>query len=340
MEKMTVVDPNGGDSMEYMLDEELDLLGELGDCHKTNLADIDVIARTTAKCHLFSGRMISMVSQGPMKGASRTEAEDTDSQEEESDLLHLGLDEEDMSTSDEESKTLHAIQSLDRILQRIDILQSHIRRRQELESGSDESQTEEHVEPEDCSGLDPDQAEIRCIIRAQHHIQCQITELLCRYENLRTMMRRLSQRWKCLERQILEIRGHNQVHLEWTQESANDLSNCQHRHRSLAAVKLTKKMALLVTKTNMSSGFRYSRRYVRRALLSRHINDFHYEIEELKLLSEDICCKIDQRLEKIKIKANKMGLLNSPSPRRSSVVTEVNEVFSVQRNTNPKVMVK
>ncbi|KAH8368096.1 hypothetical protein KR084_006943 [Drosophila pseudotakahashii] len=278
--------------------------------------------------------MYSMISQRTTwEQPSTAVAEETDSQEEETELLPFGLVEEDM-TSDEESKTLNAIHGLDQILKRIDIMQSQIRRHQQLENSTDQTETEEQVS---CGGLNPKHSEIRCIQRAQHHIQCQITELLCRYDGLRDMLRTLSQQWACLERKIADIRSHNLVHLDWTEESANDLSNCQHRHRSLAAVKLTKKMALLVTKTNMSSGFRYSRRYLRQALLSRHINDFRYEITELKLLSEQICAEIDRRLNEIKIKAHKMGIQMGPTPRVSKLVTEVAEVFTVARNPAPKV---
>ncbi|XP_016999742.2 uncharacterized protein [Drosophila takahashii] len=340
MEKLTLMDPSAGDQQDYLLNEELDLLGELGDCHKTNLADIDVIARTTTRCHLTSPRLISMVSQRTTWEQPTTAvAEETDSQEEETELLPFGLRvEEEGLTSDEESKTLNAIHGLDQILKRIDIMQSQIRRHQQLEKSTDRTEEEETEEEQvSCGGLTTKHSEIRCIQRAQHHIQCQITELLCRYNGFRDMLRTLSQEWACLEQKIADIRRHNLVHLDWTQESANDLSNCQHRHRSLAAVKLTKKMALLVTKTNMSSGFRYSRRYLRQALLSRHINDFRYEVAELKLLSEQICAGIDGRLDEIKMKARKMGVQMGPTPRESQLVTEVAEVFTVARNPGSKV---
>nr|XP_016939218.1 uncharacterized protein LOC108016859 [Drosophila suzukii] len=337
MEKLTLMDPNAGEQVDYVLDEKLDLLAELGDCHKSNLGDIDVIARTTNKCQSVNARMISVVSQGTALEQPHTTvaaAEETESQEEETEQVPYGLVEEEV-TSDEESKTLGAIHGLDQILKRIDILQSQIRRHQQL--GNSTEQSEDQVS---CSGLNAKHSEIRCIQRAQHHIQCQITELLCRYEGLREMLRTLSQNWACLERRIADIRSHNVVHLEWTQESANDLSNCQQRHRSLAAVKLTKKMALLVTKTNMSSGFRYSRRFLRHALLNRHIKDFRYEIAELKLLSEEICTEIDKRLDRIKTKALEMGIQIGSTPRESNTVAEVAEVFAVARNPNPKVMGK
>ncbi|XP_037725970.1 uncharacterized protein LOC119557321 [Drosophila subpulchrella] len=335
MEKLTLMEPNAGEQVDYMLDEKLDLLAELGDCHKSNLGDIDVIARTTNKCQSLNARMISLVSQGTaLEQPTTVAAEETESQEEETEQVPYGLVEEEV-TSDEESKTLRAIHGLDQILKRIDILQSQIRRHQQLEHSTEQS--EDQIS---CSGLNVKHSEIRCIQRAQHHIQCQITELLCRYDGLREMLRTLSQTWACLERRIADIRSHNVVHLEWTQESANDLSNCQQRHRSLAAVKLTKKMALLVTKTNMSSGFRYNRRFLRRALLSRHINDFRYEIAELKLLSEQICAEIDKRLNRIKTRALKMGIQIGNTPRESKTVAEVAEVFAVARNPNPKVMGK
>ncbi|XP_016948047.1 uncharacterized protein LOC108023273 [Drosophila biarmipes] len=335
MEKLTLMDANAGEQPDYLLDEELDLLGELGDCHKANLGDIDMIARTTNKCQVPSTRVYSMVSQGTaVEQPTTLAAEESESQEEETELLPYALVEEEV-TSDEESKTLRAIHGLDQILKRIDILQSQIRRHQQLENSTEQSQAED---PVSCGGLSAKHSEIRCLQRAQHHIQCQITELLCRYDGLREMLRDLSQNWACLERRIADIRSHNVVHLEWTQESANDLSNCQQRHRSLAAVKLTKKMALLVTKTNMSSGFRYSRRFLRHALLRRHVNDFRYEIAELKLLSEQICAEIDKRLGRIKTKAHQMGVQIGNTPRESHTVAEAAEVFAVSKHPNLKVM--
>ncbi|XP_017061733.1 uncharacterized protein LOC108101770 [Drosophila ficusphila] len=324
------MDPSATEPRDYLLDEEMDLLAELGDCHKTKLEDIDVIARTTDKCQALSYRMISFKSQEPDRPT--IELEDTDSAEPESDLMPYGLAEEEEQSSDEETKTLRAIHALDQILNRIEMMQSQIRRRQQHEGSCDEQSGEEQREEQvDCSGLTPKQAEIRCVQRAQHHMQCQVSELLCRYDKLRSMMRTLSQQWAHLNCQIAEIRAHNLVHLEWTQESASDLSNCQQRHRSLAAVKLTKKMALLVTKTNMSSGFRYSRRYLRQALLERHINDFHYEIAELKLLSDEINAQIELRLDGIRDKAIQMGLFAPPTPRFSTLVAEASKPFTVPK---------
>ncbi|XP_001976933.2 uncharacterized protein LOC6551201 [Drosophila erecta] len=245
--------------------------------------------------------------------------EEYDSQDDEMEAQPCGVEEEDLTT-DEETKTLSIIQGLDQILQRIDIQQCQIRRHQQLENSTQHSEaTEDQIS---CSGLNAKQSAIRCIQRAQHHIQCQITELLCRYDALRNMLTSLSQTWTCLEQRIANIRNQNLVHLAWTEECANDLSNCQRRHRSLAAVKLTKKMALLVTKTNMSSGFRYSRRYLRHALIARHINDFRYEVAELKVLSEEIFTEINGRLDQIKMKAQQCGVQIPTTPRQSNLIPQ------------------
>nr|NP_572200.2 uncharacterized protein Dmel_CG15468 [Drosophila melanogaster]AAF45999.3 uncharacterized protein Dmel_CG15468 [Drosophila melanogaster] len=346
MDKVKMIPTNDGEPRDYPLDEDFHLLRDLGDCHKANLADIDIIARTTTKCQLGGEQMISPGYQRLGPSLDRVpDDEETDSQEEEMEILPCGMGEEGITT-DEETKTLITIQGLDEILKRIDILRSQLRRNQQLEDISQPS-----VMPEDpisCSGLNAKQSEIRCIQRAQHHIQCQLTELLCRYDALRNMLRSLGETWTCLERRIADIRGQNRVHLAWTEECANDLSNCQQRHRSLAAVKLTKKMALLVTKTNMSSGFRYSRRYLRHALIARHINDFRYEIAELKVLSEEIFSEIDGRLDQIKMKAQRFGVVFSTTPRQSNLIadgtgnteltelTDATETFTVPRSNNPK----
>ncbi|XP_039497037.1 uncharacterized protein LOC120455170 [Drosophila santomea] len=331
MDRVTLMDTKAGETKEYSLDEELNLLRDLGDCHKANLADIDMIARTTVKCQYTIPRAYSADSQRIATSMERPPStrpyEESDSLEEEMVALPCGMVEGEVTT-DEETRTLSALEGLDQILKRIDILQSQIRRSQQLENSTQQSEpSEDRIS---CSGLNAKQSEIRCIQRAQHHIQCQIAELLCRYDNFRNMLRSLIQTWTCLERRIAVIRNKNLVHLAWTEECANDLSNCQHRHRSLAAVKLTKKMALLVTKTNMSSGFRYSRRYLRNALIARHVNDFRYEIAELKVLSEEIYTEIDGRLDQIKLKAQQFGVVISTTPRQSNLITD-----ETLRNTQP-----
>ncbi|XP_017074772.1 uncharacterized protein LOC108110287 [Drosophila eugracilis] len=331
MEKVTVLELfDNFATRDYMLDEDLHLLDNLGDCQNTKLDEIDIITRTTKNCHLFKKRLVSRSSQRSSKSNEPPPVlEENSSQEEETELLPFGLAEEEVP-SDEETKTRNAILDLDQILKRIDILQCQIRRRQQMEITTEGTQQDEdHLS---CDGLNPKQSEIRCIKRAQHYIQCQITELLCRYDVLKNILRKLSHQWSCLERQIANMRSLNLDHLEWTEVAANDLSNCQNRHRSMDAVKLTKKMALLVTKTNMSCGFRYSRRYLRQALIRLHINDFHYELIELKLLSEQICSEIDQRLHKIKLKAQNMGLVFPQTPRQSTLVgADVAAPFTLAR---------
>ncbi|EDW53116.1 GM12658 [Drosophila sechellia] len=350
MDKVKMKLSNDGEPRDYPLDEDFHLLRNLGDCHKANLADIDVIARTTTKCQLAGDPIISTGYQRIVTSLDRAPVdEETDSQEEEMELLPYGMGEEGITT-DEETKTLIAIQGLDEILKRIDILRSQLRRNLQLEDMSQPSESAGGIQspcqwPE-CEA----NRRIRCIQTfPRHHIPVPTKPNSCA-ATMRSgnMLRSLGETWTCLERRIADIRGQNLVHLAWTEECANDLSNCQRRHRSLAAVKLTKKMALLVTKTNMSSGFRYSRRYLRHALIARHINDFRYEIAELKVLSEEIFSEIDGRLDQIKMKAERFGVVFSTTPRQSHLIaegtgnteltelTDATEAFTVPRSTNPK----
>ncbi|XP_052857079.1 uncharacterized protein LOC128265242 [Drosophila gunungcola] len=130
MEKMSEVnvDADAENPTDYMLDKEMDLLGELGDCHKTKLAGIDVEAKSD----------MSHNGNFPMVSQATTGAEDTTlPQEEESDLLPLGL-----VQKEGEEKTLCAIQALDKIIQRMETLQCRIRRFLQLECGTDKDESQ------------------------------------------------------------------------------------------------------------------------------------------------------------------------------------------------------
>ncbi|XP_041566622.1 uncharacterized protein LOC121467938 [Drosophila elegans] len=126
MEKMSEVNiaADAENPTDYMLDKEMDLLGELDDCHKTKLADIDVVA----KCDMSNNGDFSMVSQ------ASTEADCTTlSQKEESDLLTTGL-------LEKEENTLRTIQHLDNIIQQMEALQRRIRRFLHMEFGTEKDE--------------------------------------------------------------------------------------------------------------------------------------------------------------------------------------------------------
>ncbi|KAH8315086.1 hypothetical protein KR059_007385, partial [Drosophila kikkawai] len=232
---------------------------------------------------------------------------------EESEELEIhNLIEEGASTN-EEAPEIRIIMGLDQLLKRIEIMQCDIRLRQQLE-GTIESQTEdqatmqqEQADMDKCHGFPRHLAEIRQLQRAQNQLQCQVTELLCRYANLRTQKRALAHQWNLVLQKTAKIRELSREYQRWMQDTSQEISFCRKRSREIQSRKLTKHRANEVTETNIWSSFRYSQRYLLRKLVTRHMKDLRDEIQDLRRYSEELTTEIDKRVVWITKKATKLG---------------------------------
>lgn len=301
--------------MDYLNEGETDLLGVLPDYHKMKLADVDVIERTVTKCRPRNPTKVKKYKwKESLQGVNDT-SEECEQESEELDSQLMDMDMEEDASTDEQTPAIQTLMALDSLLRRIEILQCDIRLRQQLE-GNIESQSEDlDPKPEEdvCQGLPLQLLEIRQLQRAQHQLQCEITELLCRYANLRTQKRALSHQWNRVVQKTSQLRMVSREHHKWMQDTAHEMGNCRKRSRAIKAGKLTKELADEVTETNIWSSFRYSRRYLLRRLVGRHIEDLRCEIKELKQYSHDLATEINGRLASINEKAVKLGRLTRAS---------------------------
>ncbi|KAH8419905.1 hypothetical protein KR009_003660, partial [Drosophila setifemur] len=215
--------------------------------------------------------------------------------------------EELFSYTDDELRSLRSIQELDRTIARIELLQAEILLRQQMMDGDDERQpkAEEATISEavqQMRGLTLEEEEIRSLKRDHFRQQCEIDEIVCCYRSMKTFLDRIVQELCGTHREMKKTRRLSKAHQKWVKDTTNELNHCRQQHQDLAAAKLTKKMAFRVTKKNMARDFHYSRRFLRRGLLNRHLQDFHHEIDELKVFSAEIAKEIGKRLDKIESK--------------------------------------
>lgn len=295
---------------EFDLDELANTLDALGNCQNVDLANMDTIIRAiiTPKPEVF-------------KKVEEDSVQDYETFGEEGDL-DLPWEEmicEDRDTDEDES-VKKTVKNLDKILERIQILQTEIliQKKKEIQTESEtEMETGEEREPEpkldpiSCElGLSAEQSEILCLKRAQHRLQCEIDQLICCYRNMRSILHEIGRKLSGVECQILKMRHLNKKHKKWMAETANDLEDCQTLHQSLATAKLSKQMCYLVGKNNMACGIRYSHRYLRKSLLRRHLDDFNFEISDAKMFALDMVAEIDRRLANIREKAEMRPILN------------------------------
>ncbi|KAH8366712.1 hypothetical protein KR200_001739, partial [Drosophila serrata] len=212
----------------------------------------------------------------------------------------------------EEDPEIQILRGLDSLLNRIEIMQCDIRLRQKLE-GNIESQSEDlstmqrdQEDMDKCQGYPQHLAEVRQLQRAQHQLQCQITELLCRYGNLRTQKRNLTHQWNDVQKKTAEIRDLSHEYQKWMEDTSEEITNCRKRSRQIRATKLTKQLANEVTETNILSSFRYSQRYLFKNLINRHIKELSAEIQEIRRFGEELVVEVEKRLGWIAKKAAKM----------------------------------
>ncbi|KAH8289204.1 hypothetical protein KR054_001739, partial [Drosophila jambulina] len=228
------------------------------------------------------------------------------------DLEIHNLIEEGISATEEDPE-IQILRGLDKLLKRIEIMQCDIRLRQQLEANSgietddQTSMRQDQANMDKCDGFPRHLAEIRQLQRSQHQLQCQITELLCRYAHLRTQKRLLSHQLDRVREKIVVIRDLSSVNQKWMQDTSKELAMCRKRSKHIRKGKLTKQLAHEVTETNIWSSFRYSQRYLLKNLLTRHVNDFSEEIEELRRYTVELTGEIEKRLAWITKKAIQLG---------------------------------
>lgn len=295
---------------EIDLDELVNTLGALGNCQNVDISNMDTLIRS-----------IIIPKPAVIEKLKEDSEEDyeTFGEEEALDLPWEEMVCEDKDT-DKDQSTKKTVKNLDKILQRIEVLQAEIliQKKKEMQTETEtETGMEEEMAPEpkldpiSCElGLSAEQSEILCLKRSQHRLQCEIDQLICCYRNMRSILHEIGKKLSAVECQILKMRRLDKSHKQWMAETANDLVDCQTLHQTLATVKLKKQMSHLVGKNNMACGIRYSHRYLRKSMLCRHLDDFNFEISDLKMFALDMVAEIDRRLANIRKKAEMSPILN------------------------------
>ncbi|KAH8260788.1 hypothetical protein KR038_010724, partial [Drosophila bunnanda] len=212
----------------------------------------------------------------------------------------------------EEDPEIQILRGLDNLLSRIEIMQCDIRLRQKLEGDEPQAEDQAAIQRDqavmdECLGFPSNMADIRQLQRAQHQLQCQITELLRRYAHLRTQKRDLSHRWSIVQKKTAEIRELNGIYQKWMKDTSEEIAKCRKRSRQIHATKLTRKLATEVTETNIMSSYHYSQRYVLQNFVAQQLTDLRAELEEMRRFSDELAVEVDRRLEWIAKKAIKMG---------------------------------
>ncbi|XP_022210896.2 WEB family protein At4g27595, chloroplastic [Drosophila obscura] len=257
------------------------------------------------------------------------------------------------ATEDEEDRAMRAVAEIDCLIRRIELMQLAIRQRQnpdksESESAEEEQPEEEYLtriqqicqeierkrkeldvqvkvqelkaatEPKPLALSCQEQVEVRNLQHAHHRLQCEISEMICRYQKLRSILREFRQRLCSINKQLRQMSARAQEFNEWTQQVAGELHVCLERYQHLLHHKISKMEAQKTAKVHIFRFFSRNKLFLMKSRLPQNLRDFRGEIDDLCNFINDLSVEMEQHFDKIeqmtldKIQTDTDGDLNEP----------------------------
>ncbi|KRG00180.1 uncharacterized protein Dwil_GK26903 [Drosophila willistoni] len=313
-------------------DSKEKLLERLGDCASLPLHRIDLITRTL-RC-----RKIEIFDYEEELSFS--------AEEEEGEGLTFSTED----ATDDEERALRLVQEIDCLIHRIQLIQLTIKKRQEEQKQKSEEAEVKEVELEEELPIpsklarclrqremleennnneietnlveEPkskvnnlklscqEQKEVNDLMHAHDRLQCELDEMICRYQNLRHVFQEMRLQLSTLEKKLRQLQDHAKDHIEWTKQVAGELNVCSQRFKYLNKVKLSKQNAARVIASKVAFAFNQKMTYLQDNQYKYDLKDYNKEIAEMCCHLEDLRSEIEYRCDKLERNATKQSILD------------------------------
>ncbi|XP_003736687.2 uncharacterized protein [Drosophila pseudoobscura] len=270
------------------------------------------------------------------------------------------------ATEDDEDRAMHAVAEIDCIIRRIELMQLAIRQRQNQAISEDQTAPEEEQQPEEeyltkiqqlCQEIErkrkeldvkvevqelmperpkplelscQEKVEVRDLQHAHHRLQCEISEMICRYQNLRATLRDFRLRMCSINKQLRHMSARAQEFNEWVLQVAGELHVCLERYHYLLHQKISKIEAQTTAKVHIFRFFSLNKQFLMNSRLPRDLRDLRFEIDELCIFINDLTEEMEERFDKVEhstwIKNKDFGStkdLSTPLVEMQSVLSTV-----------------
>ncbi|XP_017079794.1 uncharacterized protein LOC108113635 [Drosophila eugracilis] len=313
--------------------ESIESLGNMPECNKRLLNEIDPISRTS-KCDKSVKEIFDV--DEPVSFSSMGEEE-----------MEI-LDHSELSTDDID-RAMKLGHDIDCLIRQIEVMQIAIRRRQVKESSEmiSEKSEEPYVETltkaqMQCKEIENQEKEndfkikeqtltkwqplkdeellkARSLLQAHHRLQCEIDELICRYRKLKEVITKMYRNTRCMRVNIKELISKTKDELAWADEVAKEIQVCHDRFTYLSQAKMSKREGIKTVRVHADRFEKLNDAYLRKSRLKHDIFELSEESIDLLQFMRDILQELDRN----------MSIFGSKSVNRKESLIEFLESLTV-----------